>query len=240
MNSPIDGIETGPGGKLGYRVQMPHIVKSELRDILAIAQRVIDHCLANASSITTTTDFATAPLIASRRVTLHGGSGRIEDASGYSADSSIKLTVPSFGWANLEMLGRRPSNEIVALITSMIAHELVHERQEIIDPANYQHVVDHQTPFDRTVEHEPREWFDGYYSSALEREAHAAQAAVALWCLAELQSVPLDPNEDPLTTEALKRPLKRMRFKGQAGESDIDDWWDEVLRLAKVDVIAFG
>lgn len=52
--------------------------------------------------------------------------------------------------------------------------------------------------------------------------------------------MPLDPNEDPLATEALKPPLKRICVKSKAAEADIDDWWDEVLGLAKADVIAFG
>ncbi|MEO6218309.1 MAG: hypothetical protein ABIO86_19935 [Sphingomonas sp.] len=219
---------------------MPYISKEELPEILDIARRIADDCLSNGPDLDTARDFATQPLIAKRTVKLHFGTGRFNDLSAYGADSSIKLTIPRFGWNELRLKGGQPPNSVIALIASAVAHELVHERQEIANPDGYHAVVAQQNNFDRYTASTRRDYFDGYYESISEREAHATQAAVALWCEAELQGVALSPIVDPMTTEALRRPAKRMGVKGDAGDAQIDAWWDDVLTMAQADILRFS
>jgi len=219
---------------------MPHISSAELPEILAIAQAIADKCLQSFPNPFGSIDFAVGASVTSKRITVCPEIGRFCELDKFSASSAIELKIPSFGWNNLKSKKRPAPPEIVSLIASMIAHEIVHERQEKNDPRSYKAVVGHQGLFQPHGGTTPREFYEGYYSSQQEREAHATQAVVALWAQAKLGGNTLFQTMDPLSTEALRRPTERMKPKGIAGDQEIDQWWDNVLELTQTDIHRFS
>lgn len=218
---------------------MGRISKTELPDILSIARAIEADCIVNGPNFDEARDFALKPLIDNRPITLQRAAGRLEDLAAYGANSAIKLAVPCFGWDALRRASRPAPDAVIVLLTSAIAHELVHERQELNDATSYQELVAHQNKFHSCAKSTPRDYFDGYYDAVLEREAHATQAAVALWCEAEVAGMALLPGADPLQTEALRRPAMRLKAQGESGDADIDAWWDDVLARARADITSF-
>lgn len=219
---------------------MPHISSAELPEILAIAQKVADKCLQSFPNPFNSVDFAVGASVTSKSITVCPVIGRLHELDKFSASSAIELRIPSFGWNSLKSQKRPVPHEIVSLIASMIAHEIVHERQEKNDPKSYKAVVDHQGLFQSHAGTTPREFYEGYYSSQQEREAHATQAAVILWAQAKLDGDTLSQTMDPMSTEALQRPTERMKSKGIVGDQDIDQWWGDVLELTQTDLHRFS
>lgn len=218
---------------------MGRISKTELPEILSIARAIEADCIAKGPNLDVVRDFAQRPLINNRAITIQRVLGRLDDLAAYGANSTIKLAIPCFGWDVLRRASRPAPDAVIVLLTSAIAHELVHERQELNDATSYQQLVAHQNKFHSSAKSTPRDYFDGYYDAALEREAHATQAAAALWCEAEVAGMALLPGADPLQTEALRRPAMRLKTQGEVGDADIDAWWDDVLARTRADITAF-
>ena len=192
---------------------MPCIQKEELPQILAIAQCIAVHCVANGPEFDRSMDFATAPLVANRKIRIAPVAEQFTDPDFYAASSLIELRIPNQGCVKFRTRSMPAPDSIVVLLTSMIAHEIVHERQELEDQASYQRIVGEQSTFAGDGSTLPREWFDGYYNSSQECEAHAMQAAVTLWAEAQLAGQTQLAVADPMTTDVDRR-AKRTPLAG--------------------------
>lgn len=219
---------------------MPHIAKSELPDILTVANGIAVHCVSE-NVIDTTRDFATTSPFATTRVKIRPGRGRFNDLACYEADSAISVTIPNTGRGELRVAGKSAPASVIALIASALAHELTHARQKAADRTSFGILVTEQKAFDKDAAQCPQCWFDGYYHAREELEAHATQVAVELWALALLAGTTLVPaTADMMATETARRLCERMGEPESTGDARIDQWWHDLRALASTDISAFA
>ena len=92
---------------------MPCIQKEELPQILAIAQCIAVHCVANGPEFDRNMDFATAPLVANRKIRIAPVAEQFTDPDFYAASSLIELRIPNQGCVKFRTRGMPAPDSIV-------------------------------------------------------------------------------------------------------------------------------